>query len=458
MTGNWIEAVARLGLSERETARKVVLFEEAHAGLTGLRADGSASDSSSVVAHWVPGRIEFLGKHTDYAGGRSLLCTVERGACIVAQARSDARVRIRAASLDETVEIMLDPAATDPCTASWSTYAATVARRLARNFGPRLRGAEIAFTSDLPIAAGMSSSSALVVAFFLTLAEINRLDERSEYRGEVQTPENLADYVGCVESGFDFRGLAGGSGVGTLSGCEDQTAMLCGRRGELVQYSFCPVRFERSVPLPTGYVFAIAASGLRAEKTRDALEKYNALSRKARAIVELWNAATGRPDNTLADAIASGPGAAMELREIVKSSHTSSFSSAELVDRLDQFVAESERTIPAAGDALLHGDLEALGALVERSVDGAARLLGNQVPETLALTRLARDLGAVAASPFGAGFGGSVWALIKEGEGGAQGSDFVDRWRAGYLEQFPERVTSCELFLTHAGPPASRLA
>jgi galactokinase len=180
--------------------------------------------------------------------------------------------------------------------------------------------------------------------------------------------------------------------------------------------------------------------------------------------VELWNTATGRADTTLAEAIASGPGAALELRDIVKSSSPSSFSSADLVDRLDQFVSESERIVPAASDALLHGDLDALGALVERSVDGAARLLGNQVPETLALTRLARDLGAVAASPFGAGFGGSVWALIKEGEGegegedSALGSDFVARWQARYLEQFPERVTSCELFLTHAGPPASRLA
>jgi len=28
---------------------------------------------------FVPGRIEVLGKHTDYAGGRSLVCATERG-------------------------------------------------------------------------------------------------------------------------------------------------------------------------------------------------------------------------------------------------------------------------------------------------------------------------------------------------------------------------------------------
>ncbi len=60
----------------------------------------------------------------------------------------------------------------------------------------------------------------------------------------IQTAEDLAEYVGCIEGGYRFRSFAGDEGVGTLSGCEDQTAMICGRAGELVRYSFCPVRFE----------------------------------------------------------------------------------------------------------------------------------------------------------------------------------------------------------------------
>ena len=31
---------------------------------------------------FVPGRLEVLGKHTDYAGGRSLLAAVDRGVTI----------------------------------------------------------------------------------------------------------------------------------------------------------------------------------------------------------------------------------------------------------------------------------------------------------------------------------------------------------------------------------------
>jgi len=60
------------------------------------------------------------------------------------------------------------------------------------------------------------------------------------------------------------------------------------------------------------------------------------------------------------------------------------------------------------------GTWDKIGVLIDRSQDGAERLLGNQVPETIALARLARDLGAVAASAFGAGFGGSVgqWSTM----------------------------------------------
>ena len=75
---------------------------------------------------------------------------------------------------------------------------------------------------------------------------------------------------------------------------------------------------------------------------------------------------------------------------------------------------ESRTIVPGAGDALRDGDLTRFGALVDRSQEAAGAWLGNQVPETACLAREARRLGAAAASAFGAGFGGSVWALVAE--------------------------------------------
>src|SRR5688500_19813809 len=53
----------------------------------------------------VPGRIEIFGKHTDYAGGRSLLAAVPRGFAVVARARPDDRVRVLDARHGEAIVI-----------------------------------------------------------------------------------------------------------------------------------------------------------------------------------------------------------------------------------------------------------------------------------------------------------------------------------------------------------------
>src|SRR5262249_14965713 len=153
--------------------------------------------------------------------------------------------------------------------------------------------------------------------------------------------------------------------------------------------------------------FVVASSGVVAEKALAARERYNAIAAKARAIVRRWQATTGRDDQTLA-AIAAHDPSGDEARRVLRESRDADFEPRHLIERLDQFLLESEALIPAATDALARGDLVSFGDLAERSQDGAERLLGNQVPETIALVREARALGARAASAFGAGFGGSV--------------------------------------------------
>jgi len=449
------DVVARLraaGLGTDEAARKADMFAAARAALESL-PDGGASGSSPARSFWVPGRIEFLGKHTDYAGGRSLLCTVERGICLVARPRRDSRVRIRAVALCDMLETAFDAIETDS-SGHWGTYPTTVMRRLARNFGGEaLVGADIAFVSDLPIAAGMSSSSALVVAVFLALSAVNDLPARGSYRRAIQTDEDLAGYAGCMEGGMDFKELAGDRGVGTLSGSEDQTAMFCARPGSLVQYAFCPVRFERAIPLPDDYTFAVASSGVVAQKTAQAMPRYNALARKAHAIADVWRAAHGGAATTIGEILSEQPAAATEIPSLLSVSRHDEFGAAELIERFEQFYHESAVLIPAAGDRLARGDLTAVGALVDRSVSIGARLLGNQIPETLGLSRMARELGAAAASPFGAGWGGSVWALV----GAPESAAFLASWQSQYAAAFPERAGHSEFFVTKAGAPAMQL-
>ncbi|MGH9364023.1 MAG: galactokinase family protein, partial [Thermoanaerobaculia bacterium] len=58
------------GLAGSEASSKAALFGKAEDALERL-SDGPPAQ----MRRWfVPGRIEVRGKHTDYAGGRSLLC------------------------------------------------------------------------------------------------------------------------------------------------------------------------------------------------------------------------------------------------------------------------------------------------------------------------------------------------------------------------------------------------
>ncbi len=440
------ERLVGAGMTPAEAAPKGEMFDRAARALP----ESSATDGI-LRAFYVPGRVEVLGKHTDYAGGRSLLCTVERGFCLAVRPRRDPVVLVTNARSQARCMLVLDPEIPN-AGAQWCVYPSVSVRRLARNFPFARRGADIAFISDLPAASGMSSSSALIVAIFLALADVNDLAKSEAYRREISNLEDLAGYLGTVENGQSFGRLSGDRGVGTFGGSEDHTAILCSRAGELKQYSFCPIRHECTVELPADLAFVIGVSGVVAMKTGAALAKYNHAALAARKALEIWCAVSGRNDLTLAAALASSPDAPARMQEMLRSAKDKEFPSRLLRTRLKHFQEESNSIIPAATGALARGDLTAFGALVDRSQQGAERLLRNQVPETAALARSARILGAFAASAFGAGFGGSVWALVPA----AGASEFERRWESRFHDQFPS-AEHARFFTSRPGPAAFRL-
>lgn len=388
-----------------------------------------------ACAFVVPGRIELFGKHTDYAGGRSLLTAVDRGLCFVAAGREDAVVTL-ADLVHGSLRISSD----------WSAYPEAVIRRLLRAFPESKAGADVVFGGDLPQAAGLSSSSALVTGALLSLAAARGLPGHAPFAERVASVEDLAELAAAMESGAPFRDLAGDEGVGTRGGSEDHTAILCALAGHAVQYSFAPVRRERVVALPGGWSLAVAASGVVAEKAGAAQGAYNRVSEEARTLAALARETAGGDAAHLAAALAAGADAPARLRRLAEQ--------AGLLPRLEQFLAESGEIVPAAADALARGDAARLGELAARSMALAESALRNQVPETLDLVRSARDSGSAAASAFGAGFGGSVWALVEERSAAA----FLDAWRGGYLERWPERRPRAAFFLTSPAPPAFRAA
>ena len=434
--------LVRIGMSALEARRKAAALIECDRALAELGAGGT------IWSAWVPGRVELFGKHTDYAGGRSLLCAVERGFVVRAAPRRDHVVRAVDTNSGEQCVTSLDPGA-DAVT-GWPHYVATVARRLARNFPHANRGVDLTFRSDLPVAAGMSSSSALMIAVFISLAKSNDLRSSEEFRREISSREELAAYLGCIENGQSFRSFEGDAGVGTFGGSQDHVAIMSSEAGKIVQYAFSPLRREAAYALPPTHTLAIASSGVVAEKTAGAREAYNRAARMVGHLLAEWNMTMGREDATLADAARLDATAPARLRRLASSSPTAEFDGEALVRRLDQFLLESFELVPAAAAALSSGAVADLGPLSDRSQRAAEDSLGNQIPETIALARSARALGATAASAFGAGFGGSVWALIATD----RAEEFCNQWKGQYATDFPAAGPQAAFFATSAGPGA----
>ena len=115
-------------------------------------------------------------------------------------------------------------------------------------------------------------------------------------------------------------------------------------------------------------------------------------------------------------------------------------------------LVEAYEIIPAAMDALHRRAVAELGMITDRSQRMAEELLGNQVPQTIALQRHARELGAVAASAFGGGFGGSVWAMVPD----SQAHHFAEDWAARYKQAHPGLAARAMFFTSPPGPPATQ--
>ena len=396
------------------------------------------------VGWFVPGRIEVLGKHTDYAGGHSLLAAVDRGITATVLPAAEG-ITAHTAALPGEVSITAGQS-NDLPQGHWGNYLQTVVDRLTQNFGA-VAPMQVSVDSNLPLASGMSSSSALVVGLALAIAEFNGFIESDTWRDAISSPEDLAGYLACIENGMSFGPLAGHRGVGTFGGSEDHTAMICSAPASLGLFSFAPIRREKVLPFPDELSFVVAVSGVAAEKTGAARELYNRAAFGVRDILERWNQQPEvAPQPSLAAALRSGPEAIERAQQLVSDDSW-------LSRRLAHFLAESERIIPAAAQAFERGDWDGFGTVVDESQQQASQTLGNQVPQTEFLAEQARSLGALASCNFGAGFGGSVWALVPAGDADGFGQAWLERYRV----QFPEVAPLASVMTTRPSGPVRPL-
>ncbi len=135
--------------------------------LGGLTAAATAAyrrqfqgEPAFVVA--APGRVNLIGEHTDYNDGFVLPAAIDRHVVVAASPRNDSGVHVYAADLGESASFDLgdvQQSAEHP----WNNYQRAVAWAL-QGAGYRLGGLDMVVTSNVPIAAGLSSSAAIELA------------------------------------------------------------------------------------------------------------------------------------------------------------------------------------------------------------------------------------------------------------------------------------------------------
>ena len=374
---------------------------------------------------FIPGRIEVLGKHTDYCGGRSIVCAIDRGFHAELHEQPDSIVLLENLDISERIAIDLNDPKSLP--GHWSNYAVEVVRRLGSNFPERLKnGVKIRFHSDLPKAAGLSSSSALMIMVFAAFDVANDLRGSARYQDNIHDDLDLAEYLGCIENGQSFRELAGSAGVGTFGGSQDHAAIILGKL----------LRHDADFTFPDTHTFVVASSGVRAEKTGAARDSYNRVSRMVSEI-------TGSIGKGLSLARMFEEFGVDDVLAKIRRMR-SKFMTRELLDRVEQFRIENFEIIPAVCEMLADGNIAAIGDPIDLSQINAERFLGNQIQETAFLQRSAREIGAIAASAFGAGFGGSVYAVVPRSD--AEG--FCSEWKRVYQNRFPQHQFTGEYFAT----------
>jgi galactokinase len=114
-----------------------------------------------------PGRVNLIGEHTDYNDGFVMPAALDLYTYVAVSPRSDRRLRVYSENLGDMCDLDLD-LIRPGSSGHWSDYVAGVAGVL-ESYGYRLRGADLAILSDVPLGAGLSSSAALEVSTALAL-------------------------------------------------------------------------------------------------------------------------------------------------------------------------------------------------------------------------------------------------------------------------------------------------
>ncbi|MCP3983773.1 MAG: galactokinase [bacterium] len=328
-----------------------------------------------------PGRVNWIGEHTDYEEGLVLPCAVDRDTTVLAGQAPGHRVRVVSAAFGKAEF----DARTPTPKGGWIDYVQGVADTLGRRLGPgAVAGADLWIESRVPPEAGLSSSAALGVAVAFAFDRVFGLG---------LSPRELAEVAHESESRF----------VGVGCGILDPFASALGQPDHVLRID---CRDAGVTPIAIGQTpvaMLVAHSGV---PRRLAEGGYQERVSECRAAFEAARAVgLVRPDATALRDLAAGGLAELAGRV------------SDPVFRRARHVVSENARVEAVCTALAEGDLARVGQLLSAGQASLRDDFEVSVPELDLLCQLGDEHEAVYGSRLtGAGWGGCTLHLVRPDE------------------------------------------
>jgi len=360
-----------------------------------------------------PGRVNLIGEHIDYNGGKVMPCAISLGTYLAVAKNTDKLLRFQCINFPETVALHLQ-SSYSKTGKEWFNYPLGAIHQLLQN-EYAISGLDMLFYGNLPIGAGVSSSASIEVLTAFAISELFDLNI---------SKTDIALLGKKAENEF----------IGVNSGIMDQFAVAMGSKDKAILLNCDTLEYEY-LPFRTGeYVLVI----INSNKQRSLAEsKYNERFAECGAALKLLKKELHAEN--LCD---------IDLQTFQLYRHL--INDPVLEKRALHVIAENFR-VHEAKEALQACELFTFGKLMyasHKSLKELYEVSGKEL-DTIVEFCKAYD-GCIGARMTGAGFGGCAIALVKK--------DSYDDFASGIVNYYDEKIGyKPEVFASAIGDGVKRL-
>ena len=117
-----------------------------------------------------PGRVNLIGEHIDYNGGKVMPCAISLGTFLAVAKNTDKKLRFQCLNFPETAELHLQSSYARTGK-EWFNYPLGAIHQLLQE-DHTISGLDMLFYGNLPIGAGLSSSASIEVLTMFAIKEL----------------------------------------------------------------------------------------------------------------------------------------------------------------------------------------------------------------------------------------------------------------------------------------------